>query len=49
VRLPLERIGHLAARTLLAELESGPQDAGAIQTLLGVELMVRGTTATAPK
>ena len=49
VRLPLERIGHLAARTLLAELESGPQDAGAIQTLLGVELMVRGTTAPAPK
>jgi LacI family transcriptional regulator len=45
VRLPLQQIGQLAARLLLAEIEDGPQNAGAAQTLLGVQLAVRGTTA----
>jgi len=46
VRLPLQRIGELSARLLLAEIEDGSQSSGgAVQTLLGVELVVRGTTA----
>jgi LacI family transcriptional regulator len=45
VRLPLHQIGELSARLLLAEIEGGPQNAGAVQTLLGVQLAVRGTTA----
>jgi LacI family transcriptional regulator len=44
VRLPLHEIGALSARLLLAEIEGGPQNAGAAQTLLGVQLAVRGTT-----
>lgn len=49
VRLPLHEIGELSARQLLAEIEGGPQNAGAAQTLLGVQLAVRGTTAVPPK
>jgi len=45
VRLPLHRIGELGARILLAQLESSQPDYGAVQTLLDVQLMVRGTTA----
>jgi LacI family transcriptional regulator len=45
VRLPLHQIGELSARLLLAEIERGPQNAAAVQTLLGVQLAVRGTTA----
>ena len=45
VRLPLHQIGELSARLLLAEIEGGPQNAGAVQSLLAVQLAVRGTTA----
>jgi len=48
VRLPLHQIGELSARLLLAEIEGGPQNAGAVQTLLSVQLAVRGTTAQPP-
>jgi LacI family transcriptional regulator len=48
VRLPLHQIGELSARLLLAEIAGGPQNAGATQTLLGVQLAVRGTTAPPP-
>jgi LacI family transcriptional regulator len=48
VRLPLHQIGELSARLLLAEIEGGPQNTGAIQSLLGVQLAVRGTTAPPP-
>jgi LacI family transcriptional regulator len=49
VRLPLHQIGELSARLLLAEIEGGPQNAWAVQSLLGVQLAVRGTTARPPK
>jgi LacI family transcriptional regulator len=45
VRLPLHRIGELGARILLEQLDSTGSNYGAIQTLLDVSLMVRGTTA----
>jgi LacI family transcriptional regulator len=45
VRLPLHQIGELSARLLLAEIEGGPQNAGGVQSLLAVQLAVRGTTA----
>jgi len=45
VRVPLQQIGELSARLLLAEIEGGPQSAAAVQTLLAVQLAVRGTTA----
>jgi LacI family transcriptional regulator len=48
VRLPLQQIGELSARMLLAEIERGTQNAGPAQTLLGVQLEVRGTTAGPP-
>ncbi|HEY8620866.1 MAG TPA: LacI family DNA-binding transcriptional regulator [Dermatophilaceae bacterium] len=48
VALPLHQIGELSARLLLAEIEGGPQIAGVVQTLLGVQLAVRGTTAPPP-
>lgn len=44
-RLALHEIGALSARLLLAEIEGGRQNAGAVQTLVGVQLAVRGTTA----
>jgi LacI family transcriptional regulator len=47
VRLPLALIGELAARTLLAQLQGGPASVEATQTLLNVELAVRGTTGPA--
>jgi LacI family transcriptional regulator len=45
VRLPLKQIGELSARILLGEIEGAPHSAGPVQTLLGVQLAVRGTTA----
>ena len=45
VRLPLHQIGELSARLLLAEMQAGPPTAGAVASLLGVQLAVRGTTA----
>ncbi len=54
VRLPLHEIGALAARTLLGRLDDSDGAAGAAgatgmaQTLLGVELVVRGSTAPPP-
>jgi LacI family transcriptional regulator len=46
VRVPLNRMGALAARTLLAWIGGNPPEAGS-QTLLPVELMKRETTAPA--
>jgi LacI family transcriptional regulator len=45
VRLPLHEIGAVAARTLLGELDSSDGSASLAQSLLGVELAVRGSTA----
>jgi LacI family transcriptional regulator len=45
VRLPLHQIGELSARLILAEIQGGPRSEGAVQSLLGVQLAVRGTTA----
>jgi LacI family transcriptional regulator len=47
VRLPLADIGALAARALLAEIE-GTARTSAAQSLLRVELAIRGTTAPPP-
>jgi LacI family transcriptional regulator len=44
VQLPLHQIGELSARLLLAEMDGSPQNARAVQSLLGVRLAVRGTT-----
>jgi DNA-binding LacI/PurR family transcriptional regulator len=44
-RLALHEIGALSARLLLAEIEGGRQNAGAVQTQLGVQLAVRETNA----
>jgi LacI family transcriptional regulator len=49
VRLPLQRMGGLAADLLITELESeGTQDAPT-RALLGVDLVVRASTAPPPK
>jgi LacI family transcriptional regulator len=48
VRLPLAEIGALAARTLLTEIDGEAPNAGAAQSLLSVQLAVRGTTAAPP-
>lgn len=46
VRLPLADMGALAARTLLGQIDlAAVPDGRAAQSLLGVELIVRGTTA----
>jgi LacI family transcriptional regulator len=45
VRLPLHEMGGLAARTLLAEIDGTAAAGPVAQSLLGVELAVRGTTA----
>jgi hypothetical protein len=44
-RLALHKIGALSACLLCAAVEGGRQNAGAVQTLLGVQLAVRRTTA----
>ncbi|MDQ1464355.1 MAG: LacI family transcriptional regulator [Actinomycetota bacterium] len=47
IRLPLHELGELAAQTLLKQM-TNPHPAGAsVRTLLGIELVVRGTTAPA--
>jgi len=45
VKLPLQQIGELSARLLLGEIEGTTPASDAVQTLLDVELVVRGTTA----
>ncbi len=45
VRLPLAEIGALSARILLAEIDGAVPDGQVGQSLLGVQLAVRGTTA----
>jgi LacI family transcriptional regulator len=45
VRLPLHEMGALAARTLLSEMDRATPDGRVAQSLLGVELAVRGSTA----
>jgi LacI family transcriptional regulator len=48
VRLPLAEMGALAAQVLLAEIDGVAPNGRAAQSLLGVELAVRGTTAAPP-
>lgn len=48
VRLPLGAIGGLAARTLLAEIEGTRDEDAVVQSLLGVELTLRGSTGPPP-
>lgn len=45
VRLPLAEMGRLAARILLGEIDAAEANGRVAQSLLGVELAVRGTTA----
>ena len=45
VRLPLNAIGAMAARILLGEMEGVPTEGALAQSLLNVELAVRGSTA----
>ena len=45
VRLPLHEIGGVAARILLGEMNGSSHNGSVKQSLLGVELAVRGTTA----
>jgi LacI family transcriptional regulator len=47
IRLPLTDMGSLAARTLLSVIDSTEPNGRVTQSLLGVELVVRGTTAAA--
>jgi LacI family transcriptional regulator len=44
IRLPLELMGELAARSLLDALDKGAAVRARRTTLLPVELIVRGTT-----
>jgi LacI family transcriptional regulator len=48
VRLPLREMGALAARTLLTAMDRAAPDGRGAQSLLGVELAVRGSTAPPP-
>jgi LacI family transcriptional regulator len=45
VRLPLHEIGRVAAETLLAQLDGAGRPPSISQSLLGVDLAVRGSTA----
>ncbi|HKD97150.1 MAG TPA: LacI family DNA-binding transcriptional regulator [Micromonosporaceae bacterium] len=45
VRLPLHEMGSLAARILLGEIDATSSNGRVAQSLLGVDLAVRGTTA----
>jgi LacI family transcriptional regulator len=45
VRLPLAEMGSLAAQILLGEIDTVPPNGRVAQSLLSVELAVRGTTA----
>jgi LacI family transcriptional regulator len=49
VRLPLQRMGGLAADLLITELESESKQDAPTRALLGVDLVVRGSTAPAPR
>jgi LacI family transcriptional regulator len=49
VRLPLQRMGALAAELLMNELDSETRQGGPTRTLLGVDLVVRGSTAAPRK
>ena len=48
VSLPLREMGALAARTLLAEIADPGREGPVAQSLLAVELVVRGSTGPAP-
>jgi LacI family transcriptional regulator len=48
VRLPLREMGALAARTLLTAMDRAAPDGRGTQSLLSVELAVRGSTAPPP-
>ena len=48
VRLPLADMGRLAAQVLLTEIDRSTASEPVAQSLLGVELAVRGTTAPPP-
>ncbi len=48
VRLPLKDLGALAARTLLGVIDGAPAGGGVAQSLLSVELAVRGSTGPPP-
>jgi LacI family transcriptional regulator len=49
VRLPLADMGGTAARVLLTEIDATVPNGHVAQSLLGVELAVRGTTASPPR
>ena len=49
VRLPLERMGAMAADLLMSEIESDGTSDAPTRTLLGVDLVVRGSTGPAPR
>ena len=49
VSLPLHEMGALAARMLLAQIDNPGHNGAVHQSLLGVELAVRGSTARAPR
>jgi len=48
IRLPLAEIGALSARILLAQIDATIPDGQVTQSLLGVRLAIRGTTAPPP-
>jgi LacI family transcriptional regulator len=48
VRLPLSDMGRLAAQILMTEIDATAPNGRVAQSLLGVELAVRGTTAPPP-
>jgi LacI family transcriptional regulator len=47
IKLPLHQMGELAAETLLREMTDRGAAGASVQTLLGIELAVRGTTGAA--
>lgn len=49
VRLPLQRMGALAADLLMNELESDDKQGAPTRTLLGVDLVIRSSTAAVGK
>jgi LacI family transcriptional regulator len=49
VRLPLQRMGALAADLLINELDNDEKQDAPTRTLLGVDLVVRGSTAVAAR
>ncbi len=49
VRLPLQRMGDLAADLLITELDSDSKQDAPTRALLGVDLVIRGSTGPAPR